>query len=198
MLTGLAYLTQNLFETLTDKSLPEAEMASRIADGIKQTQGKVRTVARGLVPVDVGTEGLMSALSELAAGVQAMHGVTCTFQCDKPVPIADNVTATHLYHIAQEATANALRHADADRILLALQADGDRITLTILDDGVGIDEKAVKHQGLGLRIMHYRADLIGATLDVESRAKGGTLVSCTFPQADRQAGPSVRLPTDAT
>ena len=90
-----------------------------------------------------------------------MHHVHGTLECDHPVELADNYYATHLYRIAQEAIHNALKHSQASHIHVALSDDEGRISLTIRDDGVGIARDPFDG-GMGLRIMRYRADLLGA------------------------------------
>ena len=75
---------------------------------------------RGLLPVAVDSEGLMAALSDLAERTQQEGKVTCTFDCPEPVSVADNLTATHVYLIAQEAVNNAVRHAQARNVRISL------------------------------------------------------------------------------
>ena len=78
---------------------------------------------QGLLPVAVDSEGLMSALSDLADRIQQAGKVSCKFDCPKPVSVADNLTATHLYLIAQEAVHNAVKHARPRNIRISLKAN---------------------------------------------------------------------------
>src|SRR5690606_9125049 len=96
------------------------------------------------------------------------------------IPVTDNFVATHLYRIAQESLNNALRHSRAKHILVTLHRDDDKIVLQVSDDGIGIAEQAAFHSGMGLRIMSYRAGLIGGQLEVKQREGGGTIVMCTI------------------
>jgi signal transduction histidine kinase len=86
-----------------------------------------------------------------------------------------------LYRIAQEAVTNAVKHARAGEISIGLSAGGGKLTLTVSDDGVGIQR--VRSDGVGLRIMRYRAWAIGASLAIESGLERGTLVRCTLRHA---------------
>ena len=124
----------------------------------------------------------MAALDDLAAHISQLDDVTCAFQCEAPILVADNATATHLYHIAQEAVTNAIRHGRPRHIEMRLADKDGRMSLTVVDDGVGIQKPANKGKGMGLRIMAYRARMIGATLAVEPAQGGGTRVTCTLPQ----------------
>jgi PAS domain S-box-containing protein len=176
-LTGLCMLADNLTEGLRDAAPEEAQSADRIARGLRQALGEVRGLSRGLIPVEVDSEGLMAALSELATRTTEVHGIPCEFSCQAPVTVHDNFTATQLFRIAQEATTNALKHSKATNIHLGLERKGAFITLKIADDGVGLPED-MPETGVGLRIMRYRAGQIGAQLSLRAHVGGGTLVSC--------------------
>jgi two-component system CheB/CheR fusion protein len=89
--------------------------------------------------------------------------------------------ATHLYHIAQEAVNNALKHGHAHNILIRLTAANEQGTLLIHDDGAGIIEDRGNSPGMGLHIMNYRAGMIGGTLEVTPGPVQGTTVICIFP-----------------
>jgi two-component system, LuxR family, sensor kinase FixL len=181
-LTGLGLMAESLAEALAEQASPEAGLAAQIARGIKGTLGQVRALARGLIPVEVDAHGLRAALEELAARVSGQSAVACTLTCDGPVPVEDNATANHLYLIAQEAVTNALKHAQARRIRVILAGEGRRVTLRVGDDGVGIEDGHAEANGVGLRIMRYRAGLIDSTLTVCRALGGGTLVTCTHIQ----------------
>jgi len=145
---------------------------------------KTRELARGLLPVVSDSHGLMSALQLWAAEVQDLFGVSCRFQCETPVLIHDDVMATHLYHVAQEAVNNAIKHGEPRNVLIQLTAEQGRGKLLIKDDGKGIAENPVKTEGMGLHIMNYRAGMIGGTLEVRRDISQGTVVSCIFPVRD--------------
>ncbi|RYD72229.1 MAG: histidine kinase, partial [Verrucomicrobiaceae bacterium] len=88
-----------------------------------------------------------------------------------------------LYRIAQEAISNAIRHGEASEVRLSLDApDGGRGRLVIRDNGKGIPKPPPTSSGLGLRIMQYRAGLVGGTLDISRAESGGTEVVCSFPK----------------
>ena len=157
-------------------------MANRLADGIRNALSSVRAVAKGLVPVEVDAGGLMAALEQLVASTERRTGISCRFQCDGQVTVEDNDAATELYRIAQEAMSNAVKHARARHIELELACEKrDRICLCVRDDGVGLPPDLSRTEGIGLRIMQHRADLIGATLKVRRAEGGGTEIMCTAP-----------------
>ena len=84
----------------------------------------------------------------------------------------------HLYRIAQEALANAVRHSEASQIDILVAMEGSQLKLKIEDNGKGINTRAGTRSGMGLRTMQYRAQALGALLTVGSRVGGGTVVTC--------------------
>ena len=130
--------------------------------------------------MDVEANGLMAALKELTENTERLFRLSCRFECPEPILIHDNTAATHLYRLAQEAIQNAVKHGHATRVKVSLARSGASTTLTILDNGLGISTEAQAHQGMGMRIMHYRARTIGAKLTVKPAPKKGTKVVCAF------------------
>jgi len=184
-LAGISCLSNILMKNLTDKESPEAATATRISKLLDSAVAQTRGLARGLHPVEPDPTGLMSALEELAASVTELFQVACEFECLQPVRIADNIMATHLYRIAQEAVTNALKHGRAAKIKIGLSATPERTILAIADNGIGIRRGAGKKTGLGLRIMSYRASMIGGSLRVQKQSKCGTEVTCAVENATR-------------
>jgi two-component system sensor kinase FixL len=111
--------------------------------------------------------------------------VQCEFNSETDLPRVDNVVALHLYYIVQEAVLNAAKHAKPSRIVITLAPAGDRLALSVEDDGCGFRPAADNDTGMGIRIMRYRARMIGATLDLKSRPGRGTQVTCVFDSTSR-------------
>ena len=179
-LSGLAFMARSLTKTLEAQHLegPAAE-AAHLAALIHQSLEQSRNIAKGLHPVVMDAEGLVSALHELAAR-SSSGGITCRLRCEHMVPIADTVVALHLYRIAQEAVTNALKHSGARTITLSLKLRQDMLTLSVADDGCGLPDVIHANEGMGLRLMKYRADVIGADFSIGRRKNRGTRISCTL------------------
>jgi PAS domain S-box-containing protein len=179
-LTGIAFMSKVQQQKLSEKALPEAADAAKIVRLVNEAIHKTRELARGLLPVMSDAHGLMSALQQGAAEVREVFGVDCRFQCDPPVQINDIDLGTHLYHIAQEAMNNAIRHGKARTIRVALRAAESQGELTVADDGQGMPA-VMENSGMGLQIMNYRARMIGGSLEIGPAAEAGTVVQCIFP-----------------
>ena len=150
-LTALNMLAGNLAETLRSDPSNASRLVERLVLGLQRSQQELRAVMRGLLPVSVDAEGLMAALSDLANRTKQKDKVTCVFDCPKPVLVEDNLIATQLYLIAQEAVHNAVKHARCQNIRISVESD-QLLVLRVQDDGIGIpDQPAENHGGLGLR-----------------------------------------------
>lgn len=180
-LTGIAFMSKVQEQKLAERQIPEAADAAKIVELVNDAIRKTRELSRGLLPVVSDSHGLMSALRLYAAEIEDLFGIACRFDCDRPVLLHDAPMATHLYHIAQEAVNNAIKHGHAKEITIRLFAGESSGTLIIKDDGVGIDRSQAPHTGMGLHIMNYRAGMIGGSLEVRREEPRGTSVTCTFP-----------------
>jgi two-component system CheB/CheR fusion protein len=178
-LAGIELMSQVLEQNLAQKSKDGAERVGKIAAHIRDAINHTRTLARGLSPVTLESEGLMAALHELAANTKKIFNVNCGFVCDPPVPFNDQVAASQLFRIAQEAVSNAIRHGKATEILLQLKERRGKIVVTISDNGAGFPKSIPLRKGMGLRIMQSRAGMVGGTLVLDNNPSGGARVSCT-------------------
>lgn len=167
-----------LVQRLAANPPEKRELGTKIRDGLVRVHGLLRSLSRGLILMEVDAEGLRAALEDLAARTSEA-GTLCYFDCARGVTLADSAMATHLYRIAQEAVSNAVRHGKARHIQIALRQDGASVILSIQDDGTGMPVRAAPDDGMGIRIMHYRAGLIGGKVNIGPVKTGGTLVSCT-------------------
>jgi signal transduction histidine kinase len=177
-LTGTALAGRVLQEKLAAKSSPEAADAAQIVNLVEEGILQARNLARGIMPVDMDSEGFMAALADLARTVTARARLNCVFTRDAQVLVANATSATHLYRITQEAISNAIRHGKPQRIDVNLAVHDGCTTLTIEDDGAGLPDGWQHKSGLGTRIMAHRAAMIGGRFSIEPNPTGGTSVRC--------------------
>jgi two-component system CheB/CheR fusion protein len=179
-LAGIELMSQVLEQNLSAKKLKaEAARAGDIARHVRDAISQTRSLARGLSPFVVESEGLVSALKELANRSESVFGVACQFQCVGTLKISE-AAANHLYRIAQEAVTNAIKHGKAKRIEIRLDGTKEKLSLSVKDNGSGMPRVLPEKRGIGLQIMQYRADMIGATLNAERDPAGGTVVRCVL------------------
>ncbi|MDP2142958.1 MAG: PAS domain-containing protein [Gallionella sp.] len=156
-----------------------ATIAASIATQAQHAVMQCKHLARGLLPLELETNGLMSALRAFASSISSTYGVVCDFVCIDDIDIGDDELALSLYRIAQEAVHNSMRHGGARNLTIALKEREGLLSLSISDDGCGLEgltAKGATAPGMGIGIMQYRALRIGATLKLGPRAAGGTEV----------------------
>ena len=188
---GFDGLCQHLTAALLNCSAMESQRPSEsAADGVSLTQlrvaledaiGMAYDVAKGLCPVDMDPDALLPALERLCQDVRARHGIACRVQADRAFAIRNPVQALHLYRIAREAVLNAVKHARCAHIEITLEHEGTDLVLTVTDDGRQAAPGAAPVPGLGMRIMTYRAGLLGGTLLITRTEEGGLRVTCRVP-----------------
>jgi PAS domain S-box-containing protein len=182
-LTGIALLLRGL-ENRAEREAPALsgaieEVALLVNDAIFTT----RALARGLSPVTFDRGGLSLALEELSRRLSAMFHIDVRCEADDTLDGSlESVNALHLYRIAQEAVTNAAQHGAAHQVKIALRCDGERGLLRVEDNGTGFNPAVHHSKGLGLRIMHYRAQMMAGSLRIESARTRGCVISCWFPR----------------
>lgn len=178
ILTGISLLSKGLQKRLATTSPEEAQEVGRIDEFIKQAISQTRALARGLLPIGLDKHGLQGALEELSTNMDSIRGVHCSF--DGVAIDLERSHARHLYRITQEAVNNALKHGEATQIQVRLTNEDGQRMLVVTDNGKGIPDGVDPGQGMGLRLMKYRASKIGGSLTVRRGENGGTVVRCRF------------------
>jgi two-component system sensor kinase FixL len=177
-LTGIEFMAQVLQQRLESAGRPEAKDASEITALIRQAISQTRDLARGLSPVVLQSKGLAVALEDLASSVGKHNNVTCTFTASPGLVNPPTDIATHLYRIAQEAINNALKHGQAKTIRVQLVEDRGALELRVEDNGKGFKDPSSAAKGMGLRVMTYRAGIIGGSLELVQSSGNGVRIIC--------------------
>ena len=192
-LTGIALMLRGVAGRLTSEYppiLPEIEGITRLVNNAIES---TRALARGLSPVNLERGGLQDALEGLAMHAAELYGVqiVCTHRVKTTRPLGAEL-ANHLYRIAQEAVRNAVRHGQARTIRLHLHGARAKVRLTVTDDGIGMPVDAVDAAGMGLKIMRYRARILGGEVRFERAEPQGTRIVCECPHRTRHASRRAR------
>lgn len=180
LLSALSLKSQSLEDTLKEKLIPEAENAGRITFLIDKAKEHLRFLMQGSLPIERDKKNIVLSLEELASSTTRNFNVPCLFKSNRSVTIKNKAAILHLYRIAQEAVTNALKHGKPEHIEINLAKTNDMVKLTVKDNGIGITDIQNGKNGLGLKILNYRANMIGAALDIQSDINKGTSIECTF------------------
>ena len=169
--------------TLIGRDNNAGEQVARLGELAQEALTELRELIFELRPPSLEEEGLAATLRKHVDMLRRVHGrdielrIAGTAGCP-PESEAD------VLRVAQEALNNALRHAEAERIELRMEARDGRLVVTVADDGVGFDPDApgVRSRRLGLTSMEERARALGGALAVVSRPGEGTTVTLEVPR----------------
>lgn len=161
-----------------DLGLEMDEILSMIKDSIART----RDLARDLSPVDIGAGGIVIAMEGLRKKIEETRGQNVLLDVDEDLSVSDELVSSHLYYIAREAVENAAEHGGASNIIIGIKKEKDALVLKIIDDGSGIGDR-YNRDGMGIRLMKYRAWIIGASFSISKNEGGGTIVTCVLQES---------------
>ncbi len=169
----------NMLSSSLERHFPDGcghsrEIETLINDAINDT----RSLARGLFPVSIEAGGFSVFFDELRHRMVKAHNIKLVTEFDERVGKRDMMTNSQLYYIIQEAVTNAVKHARADMINIALKQIKNDVVLIVRDNGIGIPERSDGAPGVGLSIMRYRARMIGALLSTRKCGDRGTEIRC--------------------
>jgi signal transduction histidine kinase len=165
--------------TLLDRD-PQAARAqvARLREQAQEALDELRSLVFELRPPDLGKDGICGALRKHVELLRRLQQREIELDVADDVP-ADESRDPEVLRIAQEALQNALRHADAQHIVVRLRAVDGLLSLAVADDGVGFEPGAasLRSRRLGLTSMEERAARLGGKLRIRSTPGAGTTVT---------------------
>jgi two-component system, LuxR family, sensor kinase FixL len=209
-LIGIAFQSDAVARQLQGSSPSDADEINKISAEVRRAASEARQLSHGLNPVDLHAGGLPAALEILTTKISDSFGVRCIFNWDQAAQAYDDVTATHLYRITQEAITNAIRHGKATRIDVDLRMSQGNLALSVKDNGAGLPETCDNgngqqsgqyagpsnvRAGIGIQGMYYRAHLIGGVFDLRRHERGGTVATCSIFKPPGVPTTKASLPT---
>jgi two-component system, NarL family, sensor histidine kinase UhpB len=180
-LTGIAMMAKGLQLQLARNRSEGTAEAARIHTLIQETMTQTRELSHDLVTLDLQEKDLTSALEGMVLHVKRTFNIACRFKCETTAPALEANAVSQLYKITQEAVTNAIKHAKARNVEIHLAHGGSHFLLSIRNDGAPFPSVVKANAGLGLRIMRYRAHLIGAALEIKPGEREGAVVTCSLP-----------------
>jgi signal transduction histidine kinase len=179
-LTALSLFTTGLQKEIESQAPQLTDSCKKVGAELREAIRQVRVISHGLSPVSLGENGLPDALKKLADDMRSPE-TNCQFSDKSETRINDPHLAAQFYRIGQEAVTNAAKHAGARQIGITLKTTPALNELVVTDDGCGFHVPSLNGKaGLGLRAMKYRADLIGATIKIDSILGKGTKITCSL------------------
>lgn len=182
-------VTQALFSIrlAADTALLTAD-AEAVREHVEQVRelsrtalGEMRALISELRPPDIEAKGIVETLLGHAAVLRQVHGLDVQIEATLEERL-DARCEAELFRLAQEALANAVRHAHASGVQVQLVNGSNTVRLTVSDDGRGFDASAASGRGYGLVTMRERAEALGGSLTITSAPAQGTVVSVEVPR----------------
>ncbi len=190
-LTGVALMLRSVVAQLRKEN---SSARADVEDIISLVNGAIestRAMARGLAPVGADRGGLIAGLQSMAVRGMERYGIRAHFNTSLKEPLTlDDGAATHLYRIAQEAFTNAIRHGRVTQVSIDLATAEGILTLSVQDNGRGFDERNASN-GMGMKLMRYRAQMLGGDVAIANNKGGGVVVRCTCPHRAPIGGESL-------
>ena len=176
-LTAIGFLARATALRLRDHRVVQVDDLERIAQLINSSVMDARNIARDLHKEEIAAAEFESALQDLVH--RKIWQIACRLELKTRLNIENDTVTSQLYRILREAIINANKHARATQVVLEVKKVKRDLVFSVSDNGVGL--KKTKGHGLGFHIMRYRAESIGARLELESLKKGGARVRCYLP-----------------
>jgi signal transduction histidine kinase len=180
-LTGLSLMLKGLEQRLAAEQHPCVGDARKTQAIIDEVIHYTHNLARQFASLDVKGDDLTAVLKGLAGNVKKMFDIACGCTVKGSVPELPPHTTVQLYKIAQEAVSNAIKHGKASQVTIGLAREHEHLVMTVRNDGVPFSKPESAKNRMGLRIMNYRANTIGARLEIQPQEKSGTIVTCALP-----------------
>ena len=177
MLSGVKLSFVNMKENL----IMDAESVTSFEKSILQldnTIAELRKVAHNLMPEALVKFGLKNAILDFCNSMQLSSKTKIIFEQLGTERLLSNTADLYIYRIVQELINNAIKHADADQILVQLTKTNDKVLLTVEDDGKGFNPELIRSaKGIGLKNIQQRVDYLKGKIDIASQAAEGTSVN---------------------
>jgi signal transduction histidine kinase/DNA-binding LacI/PurR family transcriptional regulator len=176
-LAGVSMHVGVLEAALAAEDSAHVQAAEMVHELIKGSVERARGIVRGLFPVGLAEDGLIGAFRALVDDTRRTWPGTVVVEFGDECVDLDGDGAVELYRIVQEALNNAVKHSGASSITLRTRRNEGSLVVEVIDDGGGYEPGDEDSGGMGLKIMRYRAEKLGARLSV-APTPSGTRVRC--------------------
>lgn len=184
---GLGLSLENALLSFNEDSIEAKRRVQSTIDGLNQVIRDLRAYILDLKPRQMGEAGLVGGIQRLVAEFKAHTSAEVQFTyTEKGLKNLPDVHSLALFHICQEALANAAKHAKAKNVHISLWRTKDRALMEIRDDGVGFDMENISvNIGHGLANMETRVRSAGGDVEISSHLNEGTTILAWVPRHAR-------------
>jgi PAS domain S-box-containing protein len=183
-ITGINYLLSSVRETMIEKSYPEISEINKISDNVGHVLDRIENILSEVLPIKLEKNEFMIALEEMCIEIERIFKISCKIKSNINLILKNEIKSFHIFYITKEAINNALKHGKAKNILVKIQEKNKQIKITIENDfgedryvktnkklnDISKNYSSIKDKelniGMGIKIMKYRASIIGAELNI--------------------------------
>ncbi|MCP4134611.1 MAG: PAS domain-containing protein [bacterium] len=167
VLTGVAFRVAALDKKMKKKYQSDIADLRDIAALVNDSIRKVHYLCKGSHCIQMDYGALEGAIRTMAADVENMFDISCRVECiiSEQESDVEAGEATHLFYIAMESVTNSIKHGKAKKIIIRFVRDSSGFHMSICDNGTGENADIGLYPGMGLHIMKYRAEIIGARFE---------------------------------
>ena len=173
-------LTKLNFSRLEDSLEGQFDLYIETCQLLDESCAELRRIAHNMMPPDLASKSLTEILNDLLRKHLVAAGLTYDLRIAQlPVELSMAVKF-NLYRMVQEIIHNILKHAKASTVGIELKVSDGKLHLIIRDNGQGFNPQ-FNTNGLGLRNLHSRANLLGGRLNIESHPQQGSVFHIQLP-----------------
>ena len=180
-LFGIALKASVLSSDIADRFPEQGGAAREIEDLVNKAVAYTRTIAKSMTRMDSEEGGFAAVVTELKRLLENRYNITLDLNINGDISFENRLYYSQIYYIIQEAVTNSVKHSNAETISVSLRRNSGDIKLLVRDDGIGIPDRIGPDKGIGLKIMKYRARMIGSSISIKRGRGGGTEVTCVIP-----------------
>lgn len=175
-------LALQAIETYVEKNEKLLHYIAEVRKELQKVMDDVNTYSHNLRPHSLDQLGLKAALQNLIEKIYKNCPNLTIELVTQGLDRCDPVIEINLYRVAQEALHNIIKYAHASYVKIHIIKNNTHILMTIEDDGIGFDRNKIRNEGLGLKHMEERVDILNGTCIIQSEVNKGTIIDITIPR----------------
>jgi signal transduction histidine kinase len=187
-LHGIGLMMEALHMKLLQRQSDLAPDVDKIKNRLSKAISYTHDLAHDLASLELRAKDLNTALNDLVTHIEESFEISCQFNLTGEIPALPPNTVEHLYKIAQEAATNAIKHAQGTTITFDLLSKDGLLSLKIQNDGRPFPADIEVNDRMGLKIMKYRAHVLGGSFHITSE-NGTTIIACSIPVLENPPPP---------
>lgn len=169
-------------ETYVQENDKLLNFIEEVRDELRKAMDDIKTYSYNLRPQSLDQLGLKAALQNLIEKIQKTTPIFDIELTTQGLDRCDPAIEINLYRIAQEALLNAIKYSKASIVKIHILKNNTHVHMKIEDDGVGFNRNHIDNEGLGLKHIEERVDILNGTCLIQSEINKGTIIEISIPR----------------